>query len=103
MLATIAGQSVEVNEEGYLTNPDVWTKAGAAEIAQALGIDKLTDKHWAVIDYLRSEHASGEAMSIRRVGNSGVVDLKSFYALFPGGPLKNASKIAGLSKPTSCI
>jgi len=103
MQATIAGRTVEVNEEGYLTDPGNWTKGLAEELAIGLGIEKLTDKHWAVIDYLRSEHAKGEEMSIRKVGNSGVVDLKTFYALFPGGPLKNASKIAGLSKPTSCI
>jgi dissimilatory sulfite reductase related protein len=103
MQTTIAGHTVEVNEEGYFTDPAEWTKDQAAEIAKGLGIGQLNDKHWAVIDYLRSEHEAGEAMSIRRVGNSGVVDLKTFYALFPGGPLKNASKIAGLSKPTSCI
>ena len=42
-------------------------------------------------------------LSIRKVGKSGVVDIKQFYALFPGGPLKKASRIAGIPKPASCI
>ena len=45
----------------------------------------------------------GVAMTLRKVGNSGVTDIKSFYALFPGKPLKFASKIAGLPKPVGCI
>ncbi|MGM0504238.1 MAG: TusE/DsrC/DsvC family sulfur relay protein [Bacteroidota bacterium] len=29
--------------------------------------------------------------------------MKGFYELFPGGPLKISSKIAGIKKPTSCV
>jgi tRNA 2-thiouridine synthesizing protein E len=40
---------------------------------------------------------------MRKVGTSGVTDIKEFYALFPGGPLKKATKIAGIPKPVSCV
>ncbi|WP_317193350.1 TusE/DsrC/DsvC family sulfur relay protein [Polaribacter sp. BAL334] len=29
--------------------------------------------------------------------------MKEFYELFPGGPLKVSTKIAGVPKPKSCI
>ncbi|MFK7844139.1 MAG: TusE/DsrC/DsvC family sulfur relay protein [Rhodothermales bacterium] len=29
--------------------------------------------------------------------------IKEFYGLFPGGPLKKASRIAGIPKPASCV
>jgi tRNA 2-thiouridine synthesizing protein E len=32
-----------------------------------------------------------------------VIDVKTFYQLFPGAPLKKAAKIAGIPKPASCV
>jgi len=94
--------NVEVNEEGYLIDPFQWTEEVAAEIAKTLNIN-LSDKHWEVIRYIRNKFEAGEALSIRRVGKSGIVDIKQFYQLFPGGPLKMATKIAGVPKPASCV
>ncbi len=102
MQKTIAGKAVDVDEQGYLTDPSAWTKDIAAALAAELGIT-LTDAHWKVIDWLRAEHTKGTELTIRGVGASGIVDVKTFYELFPGGPLKNACRIAGLSKPTSCL
>lgn len=98
----IAGVTVDVNEEGYFTNPAQWTKELAKEIAGEEGI-QLTDKHLAVLDFLRDRHARGEALTIRSVGNSGIVDIKGFYGLFPGAPMKKAAKVAGIPKPASCV
>ncbi|MEF8795096.1 MAG: TusE/DsrC/DsvC family sulfur relay protein [Salinivenus sp.] len=99
----IAGETIDVNEEGYLTDPEQWTPDVAREIAQVEGID-LTDQHWAVLEYLREQHAEDTKLTIRRVGKSDVVDsVKEFYDLFPDGPLKKASKIAGIPKPASCV
>lgn len=103
MLKTIANKEVDVNDEGYLTNKNDWNEDIAKELAKELGITDLTEKHWAVIKWLRDQDAGGAHLSIRQVGSSGIVDIKEFYALFPGGPLKNASKIAGLLKPMSCL
>lgn len=97
-----AGVTVDVNEEGYFTNPSQWTKEIAVEIAKEEGIE-LTDKHFAVMEYLRNRHNNGEALSIRSINRSGVIDVKTFYQLFPGAPLKKATKIAGIPKPASCI
>ncbi len=99
---TIAGKNVEVDQEGYLIKPEEWTKEIAVEIAKDIGIE-LTDKHFEVIDYLREQHAQGTQLSIRKVGKSGITDIKELYKLFPGGPLKHSSKIAGIPKPSSCV
>lgn len=99
---TFAGKTVEVNDEGYLVNKDDWSKELAAEMAKEDGIE-LTDKHYEVLNYLREQEAAGASLSIRRVGKSGITDIKGLYKLFPGGPLKLSSKFAGISKPASCV
>lgn len=93
---------IEVNEEGYLKNSSQWTTDLAHEMAREANII-LTPKHFEVLNWLRAKQAEGVALSIRKVGNSGLVDIKEFYQLFPGGPLKISSKIAGIPKPVSCI
>ncbi len=98
----IANKSVDVNEEGYMTDSTQWNKEIAEAIAQELGIE-LTDKHFEVIEYLQKKFKEGEVLTIRKVGKSGIVDIKGLYKLFPGGPLKYSSKIAGIPKPASCV
>lgn len=99
---TIGGTAVVVNDEGYLENHEQWTKEIAVEIAKELKIE-LTDKHFEVINFLREQYIAGIPLTIRKVGKSGIVDIKEFYQLFPGGPLKFSSKIAGIPKPVGCI
>ena len=99
---TYAGVNVEVSDEGYLLDPSQWNKDIAAEIAKEEGIE-LTDKHFEVFDFLRSQNEKGVQLTIRMVGKSGITDIKGLYTLFPGGPLKKSSRIAGIAKPTSCV
>lgn len=98
----IAGISVDLSEDGYLTNPSQWNEDIAVEIAKEEGI-ALTDKHFEVLHYLRDKYNAGEQLTIRKVGNSGITDIKGLYQLFPGGPLKKSSRIAGIPKPASCV
>lgn len=97
-----AGIAIDVNEEGYFTNPFQWNKEIAVEIAKEEGI-VLTGQHFAVLEFLRNRYNGGEALSIRSINHSGVIDVKTFYQLFPGAPLKKATKIAGIPKPASCV
>jgi dissimilatory sulfite reductase related protein len=100
----IAGTTVDVNEEGYFTNPDQWIEAMAGVLAREEEIDPLTDGHWKVINFLRQDYKEkGTMPTIRRVKNAGGIPTKDLYDLFPGGPLKKSSRIAGLPKPASCI
>ena len=99
---TYAGITVDVNEEGYFTDPSQWTREIAVEIAREEGI-VLTDQHFAIMEFLRNKVLKGEALSIRSINHSGVIDVKTFYQLFPGAPLKKATRIAGVPKPASCV
>jgi tRNA 2-thiouridine synthesizing protein E len=99
---TIAGISIEVNDEGYLVNASEWSREVAAEMAKEEGIE-LTDKHYEVLEFLRQASEKGETLTIRKVGKSGITDIKGLYQLFPGGPLKLSSKFAGIPKPASCV
>ena len=99
---TIAGVQVNVSEDGYLEDMNQWNEEIAKEIAKEIGIE-LTPKHFEVLNFLREKTIAKENLTIRGVGKSGIVDIKELYVLFPKGPLKFSSKIAGIPKPTSCI
>jgi len=101
---TYAGQSVEVDSDGFLANPDDWTKEIAQELAKEEGIDALTDMHWKVIDFMRADFKEkGQIPTIRRLKNTGGVPIKDLYKLFPDGPAKKSARISGLSKPQGCV
>lgn len=100
----IAGHNVEVNEEGFLTNPSEWNKDIAVELAKEEGIDVLTAEHWTVIDYCRTSAAgSGKAPTLRTITSGSGVSTKDLFKLFPKGPAKKVAKIAGLGKPEGCV
>jgi tRNA 2-thiouridine synthesizing protein E len=98
----LAGKSIQVNEEGYMTNFSEWDQNVGLELAKEANLE-LSPRHWEVLKYLQDEYKKEVPLSIRKVGKSGVVDIKEFYQLFPNAPLKTATKIAGIPKPASCI
>lgn len=101
---TIAGTEVDVNDEGFFTEPAQWTEAMAPELAAEEGIDALTDRHWDVIRFMRSEYdEKGTGPTVRILGKTSGVPVKELYQLFPGGPAKQAAKVAGIPKPRGCI
>jgi len=92
------------DNDGFMTNKDEWTREIAVEIAAEEGLTELTETHWKVVEYLQEVYSkTGALPTIRAIKKSGVVTIKEFYALFPGAPLKLASKISGLTKPASCV
>jgi tRNA 2-thiouridine synthesizing protein E len=99
------GQSVELNEEGFLTDPSKWSEGLAVELAKAEeGLDVLTDDHWAVIRFIRNHYQESQnAPMVRSICKSTGVPLKRIYELFPSGPAKGACKLAGLPKPDGCV
>ena len=101
---TIAGKTVQVNEEGFMTDPTEWTKEIAVEMAKEEGIDKLTDAHWKVIDFSRQSAASnGASPTLRTITNGCGISTKDLFTLFPKGPAKKVARIAGLGKPEGCV
>jgi TusE/DsrC/DsvC family sulfur relay protein len=100
----IAETAVDVDAEGFLTNPTQWNEDIAAAIARESGIPELTERHWLVVRFMRDRYlASGTAPSIRALGKESGVPVKELYQLFPKGPAKLAAKIGGIPKPRGCI
>lgn len=98
------GKAVEVDADGHLASKDDWDRDLASHIAREEGIAELTERHWLVLDFMRKVFdETGDAPSIRKLTKESGVQTKELYALFPKGPAKKASRIAGLPKPTGCI
>jgi TusE/DsrC/DsvC family sulfur relay protein len=105
MTATLIAQTnVDVDAEGFLTDPAQWNERIAEEIAREAGIPLLTPRHWLVVSFMRDRYlATGNAPSIRALGKESGVPVKELYELFPKGPAKLAAKIGGIPKPRGCI
>jgi dissimilatory sulfite reductase related protein len=102
--ATITGVDINLDDEGFFADPSQWSEPMAVEIARQEGIDPLTDEHWQVIRFMRSEYAEkGTGPTVRVLGKTSGVTVKQLYQLFPKGPAKTAAKIAGIPKPRGCI
>ncbi len=97
-----AGKMIDLDDNGYFTNSEQWSKEVAIELAKENN-EELTDKHFEVLEFIREKISSGQSLTIRSIGKSGITDIKSFYKLFPGAPLKKATLYAGVSKPSSCV
>ncbi|MFN8040348.1 MAG: TusE/DsrC/DsvC family sulfur relay protein [Acidimicrobiales bacterium] len=102
--ATLAGTTVDLDDEGFFTDPSQWTEDMAVELAAENGIDTLTDQHWQVLHFMRKEYdEKGTGPTVRVLGKTSGVSVKELYQLFPKGPAKMAAKIAGIPKPRGCI
>jgi tRNA 2-thiouridine synthesizing protein E len=101
---TIAGSTVTVNDEGFLTDPAEWNRPIAEEIAREEGIPELTPAHWQVIEFCRKDAgASGKSPTLRRITSAAGVTTKELFALFPKGPAKKVARVSGLGKPEGCV
>ncbi|QDF75289.1 MULTISPECIES: TusE/DsrC/DsvC family sulfur relay protein [Shewanella] len=101
---------IATDPQGYLKNVSDWDESLAEIIAAEEGIT-LTPAHWEVVHFVRDFYMEFKTSPAIRVlvkaigqrlgpekGNS-----KYLYTLFPIGPAKQATKIAGLPKPAKCI
>jgi dissimilatory sulfite reductase related protein len=103
-MTLIADAPVEVDAEGFLTDPQQWNEPIAEAIARENGVLELTDRHWQVVRFMRERYlVTGSAPSIRSLGKESGVPIKELYQLFPRGPAKLAAKIGGIPKPKGCI
>lgn len=104
------GNEIETDSEGYLKDTTQWSEAMAEVIAAQEGIT-LAVEHWEVVRFVREFYLEfNTSPAIRMLvkamankfgeekGNS-----RYLYRLFPKGPAKQATKIAGLTKPVKCI
>lgn len=100
----VNGVEIEVDEDGFIVDPDLWSEDVAKAFAEQEGIKELTEEHWKVINYLRDYYKQYQiAPMIRKLCKETGFSLKQIYELFPSGPAKGACKLAGLPKPTGCV
>lgn len=100
----LSGMTIDVDEDGFIQDPETWNEQLAAAIAQTEDVTELTEDHWKVIHYLRDYYKQfGIAPMIRKLCKETGFQLKYIYELYPSGPAKGACKIAGLPKPTGCV
>lgn len=104
------GQEIATDAQGYLLDSTLWSNKLAAEIAQLEKIT-MTEEHWQVVHFVRDFYeqfntspairALVKAME-KKYGKE-KINSRFLYRLFPDGPAKQATKIAGLPKPARCI
>jgi TusE/DsrC/DsvC family sulfur relay protein len=103
MALEVNGKSIELDENGNLTDPTLWNEDVARALAEKDGID-LTPKHFELLNYLRSQYFDNNGeQPMERAINKGMSDIwgkkvssKDLYELFPGAPSKQGNRIAGL-------
>jgi tRNA 2-thiouridine synthesizing protein E len=100
---TVGGATVTVDTDGFMTDPNQWTREVAEGYATEAEIT-LTDRHWVVLDFVRQDaDEHGEPPGVRRITKLTDVSMKEIYQLFPKGPGILASKLAGYGKPQGCV
>jgi dissimilatory sulfite reductase related protein len=100
----IEGKTFVVDGDGFLTTPEIWNEEVAKLFAKYDGIDNLTEKHWAVVKFIRKNfEEKGNAPMIRSICQVTGVKLREIYELFPLGPARGACRVAGLPKPDGCV
>ena len=96
--------------QGYLMSPAAWSEELAALLAAEEEIT-LSEAHWEVVHFVRAFYLEFNTSPAVRMlvkamaqkygeekGNS-----RYLFRLFPKGPAKQATKIAGLPKPAKCL
>ena len=110
IMLSFEGKEIETDNDGYLKESSQWSEALAEVIAEKEAIT-LSPEHWEVVRFVREFYLEfNTSPAIRMLvkamaskfgeekGNS-----RYLYRLFPKGPAKQATKIAGLPKPVKCI
>lgn len=93
------GRAIETDAEGYVQRWDAWDSNVAATIARDEEVPDLTERHWEVLDFLRSHYrAFGSAPTVEEICKELRLPFRQIYELFPTGPFRGAWKIAGLPR-----
>lgn len=110
MIIEFQGQCIKTDAQGYLLEWQQWTPELVPELARLENIE-LTDVHWEVILFVRDFYIEFKTSPSMRMlvkaleKRFGAEKANSRYLqrLFPQGPAKQATKLAGLPKPVKCL
>lgn len=90
---------VDLEEDGFLMQPDMWNRDVAQLLAQREIQGGLTNDHWKIIDYLRQYYLKFDTVPpvrmLRRYTGCGI---ECVYKLFPSGVARGACRIAGIPR-----
>ena len=76
----ISGKQIEVDEDGFITDPELWNDDIVRAFAHLEGVDELTENHWKVINYLRDYWKKfGIAPMIRKLCKETGFTLQQIY------------------------
>ena len=103
-------QEYATDSQGYLLDHTLWSESLANYIAQEESLS-LTEEHWQVIHFVREfylQYNTSPAIralvkALEKKYGKEKISSRYLYRLFPNGPAKQATKIAGLPKPARCI
>ncbi|MGQ0285989.1 TusE/DsrC/DsvC family sulfur relay protein [Pasteurellaceae bacterium 22721_9_1] len=101
---------IETDAFGYLLDSNQWNEEIALAIAEQENIH-LTEAHWEVIYFVRQfykEYNTSPAIRMLVKAMAEKLDAdkgnsRYLQRLFPDGPAKQATKLAGLPKPAKCL
>ncbi|MXP67477.1 TusE/DsrC/DsvC family sulfur relay protein [Pantoea sp. Aalb] len=103
------GKDIATDQEGYLKNFTDWNESLARCIA-AQELIVMNESHWEVIYFIRQFYKEFNIsptvrMLVKFMGQKHGKKSNSRYLfqLFPEGPVKQATRIAGLPKPINCL
>jgi len=100
----VGDRTLEVDEHGFIQQPELWNEAVALALAATEGVQELSADHWKVVRYLRKHYLDfGLAPMIRKLCKQTGFSLKRIYELFPSGPAKGACKVAGMPNAKGCV
>jgi len=90
---------LNLDEDGFLMQPEMWNKDIAQLLAQSEVQGTLTEDHWKIIDYLRKYYFKFETIPPFRILRKDTeCDIRCIYRLFPSGLAKGACKVAGIPR-----
>ena len=102
---TLGGMEIEIDEDGFIQEPDKWNEAVAEDLAkEESNTVPMGDDHWKLVNFIRQYYVDYEtAPAIRMLCKKCDFKLNYIYEMFPKGPAAGACKVAGLPKPTGCV
>ena len=55
-MALIADAPIDLDAEGFMTEPGQWNEQIAQAIAARNGVPELTERHWLVVNFMRERY-----------------------------------------------
>jgi tRNA 2-thiouridine synthesizing protein E len=95
---------IEFDAEGFMADPGLWNDEVALRIARDEGIAEMTERHWAIVRFIRGYWKEHDlAPPVRLLCTELGVSVRDVYKLFTSGPARGACRVAGLPKPDGCV